>query len=876
MPQNNIARYILIGLILLVSIFAFNLFVDIYCDRPHLFYYLLPITVLTIIIRPSLLYFGKKDKAKFRATRTGFRLSMIVSFWIVLPLSIASMISAFYVSFVPAIFFALGYTILWLTIPLAATSRAGLRGLIAIPILCFFLAGFPKILPFKSISLKKKEINRKPEITEYDDQLADKNPQYVPAYTRGGSYSHYNNLIFNKSASVIGIDLSDVADHQKEATRKIYPTLNAARKASGELSCEFLPSVDLIDGYTKFFDDRLLAAIEEHIHTGSTIYPGGKQGFLNKLLSELVNAPDKPGKEDAIAHIATAIELGGGTAKISGEERKKVDSYKEHFEENIMMSKPCGFYTQNDTLKKIFRRDRFLQKEFGTKLWGEPHPDKKHFSRERLLPMIRIAEVLQNDENLPEAYSKFRQLAEKVCNPESNLNLEDMLPFSNLFDNEEELAKALLNSEKFKKILKRDHQSTDDAGVAFWPYSYSKETRMINRIYKRTGELPETEIMNDLAAAVKSGIVDLAPDQDSGWYDYQIYALETLVLPEKGDEADKLLLHSKYKKRLREAFEAMYTKRRESHFKQLPLCSPKACEPIQNWPMLSLEPTATNYLRTARAYRFLKHNLQMFFTEKELSSLKIRDMSGNLSKELNNATALFYGFYLTTCNDLGMVPKLRQMEIAELPGLETSFPNLQEKKKNCLVSNTSGLNEDQIKAWISVSIKAKNWLENIKTHKFIDEDSRVIVPVCSNNEGAEVRNWAVLGIRLLKIQVYYAKPPKIAYSNASESNEREQMLEKGNEEFNKYMTWQPKNYVIPVQVFAEVTLGPEPLTRKEFRDICDKHETKEDIVAALQRATLNKIPGWLVTLICLAATAILLFLIRKPVIRKLTSGKKQE
>jgi len=43
-------------------------------------------------------------------------------------------------------------------------------------------------------------------------------------------------------------------------------------------------------------------------------------------------------------------------------------------------------------------------------------------------------------------------------------------------------------------------------------------------------------LMKELVRRIKSGEVDLQPKEGSGWYDYQVYALETLLMPEKGEE----------------------------------------------------------------------------------------------------------------------------------------------------------------------------------------------------------------------------------------------------------------------------------------------------------------------------------------------------
>jgi energy-coupling factor transporter ATP-binding protein EcfA2 len=71
--------------------------------------------------------------------------------------------------------------------------------------------------------------------------------------------------------------------------------------------------------------------------------------------------------------------------------------------------------------------------------------------------------------------------------------------------------------------------------------------------------------------------------------------------------------------------------------------------------------------------------------------------------------------------------------------------------------------------------------------------------------------------------------------------------------------WEPKEYVIPVQVFAEVTLGPKPLTREEFRKICDRYRTKDEILSALSRGSWQK-GGIAPTLILIAIVLLLLTL----------------
>ena len=50
--------------------------------------------------------------------------------------------------------------------------------------------------------------------------------------------------------------------------------------------------------------------------------------------------------------------------------------------------------------------------------------------------------------------------------------------------------------------------------------------------------------MARLIIAIRSGEVQLRPRESDGWYQHQVYALETLLLPSRGSESNKLLLTS--------------------------------------------------------------------------------------------------------------------------------------------------------------------------------------------------------------------------------------------------------------------------------------------------------------------------------------------
>ena len=63
--------------------------------------------------------------------------------------------------------------------------------------------------------------------------------------------------------------------------------------------------------------------------------------------------------------------------------------------------------------------------------------------------------------------------------------------------------------------------------------------------------------MEELMARIRSGGIDLTPTADSGWNDYQTWALEPLVNPDKTPEAVHLKLEETYQKQLLELFKGI-------------------------------------------------------------------------------------------------------------------------------------------------------------------------------------------------------------------------------------------------------------------------------------------------------------------------------
>ena len=72
-----------------------------------------------------------------------------------------------------------------------------------------------------------------------------------------------------------------------------------------------------------------------------------------------------------------------------------------------------------------------------------------------------------------------------------------------------------------------------------------------------------------MVTRLRNGSLDFAPTEASGWYDWQSWALEALVLLERMPEGARLTANVKYRRQLEELFKSVLALTRETHVKQL-------------------------------------------------------------------------------------------------------------------------------------------------------------------------------------------------------------------------------------------------------------------------------------------------------------------
>jgi hypothetical protein len=530
------------------------------------------------------------------------------------------------------------------------------------------------------------------------------------------------------------------------------------------LGREVLPSVNLIDGKAKQFDDGLYAALDLAYYRGLAETLHSHVDLVRKIAERA--GPDSP----AAPFLAAALELAGVTIAIGDKPAK--EQWRQRFEGDLAQSKPIGFYTWNDDLKACFRFLRFLQQEI---LLG---PDRE--TPDGSAVMVAIAQVLQDDLRLRDDYAAAVAFYSRLSNPPRkgvHLLSEGPGPLQSL----------------------AGQRSAGPPAIAvFLPSSTSRENELFEKLFPMG--LPQSaNLMRELIQAVRSGDVDLTPREDSGWYDYQAYALETLLLPSRGEEAGKLLRTARYKRRMLEAFAALITKRRETHVRQMDVYDAKEAAPPpleEIRPRLRIEPCPTYYLRTARAYAFLQSFLEDRLGREQLTALHGLSASGerprDLAGELDQMRALFYGLYLVSCEDLG----LRPSTTAE----ETGDP-------------------------AAAMQAAEKWLQDYKTDPDLAVDTRVIVPVYRDPQRQVTSIWATAGIRLVKLTAGFDErfPPSLRPLAGGEWKPAEP---------GKLA---PVTQLIAVDEFVTCQMPSlTPLSRDEFRKLCDEQKSKERIVAALE------------------------------------------
>ena len=578
-------------------------------------------------------------------------------------------------------------------------------------------------------------------------------PQFRPPSSQEGKAGNYE-ITLDLSQQVLRLGVPEdrgYGSSRGTVETPLYPSFSQAN-----LDDTFAPAAALALK-AKQFDDGLYACVEIAADAGLDRFPGRKQ-FLLDLLKGLSAESDR----SAAALLTAAARLGGMQPQVGPEVARLAQQLQSSFLANELRSKPLGFYTWNQALVQVFQRDRMLQTPLEA-------PEARPLSM-----------ALSRNADLFKAYVASLSLNEKLTNPFAS----------------EDLRQAA-------SALKDGHTPSFTGHPSLFPASQSQETNLIKMLYGDKAIPEGFNLADEMVKRLRSGQLNLKPKPNSGWYDYETYALEPLAIPERMPEAQRLHFDETYKQELVGLFKALLALTRETHVKQLEMPTVGAAmrprtQPIRISPSLTMEPLPTYYLRRARSYEFVREVLGQSFGPEALPKLRRVTAAGpvnlTLDAELTLMEALFHGAYLRSCEEIGMKPEA---------GSE---------------SGSAG-EADIHRALLGA------WLDSLSKDPDLGKDIRMMVPVFYDIGRGKTRVWAVLGVASKPLSVSYSKTP-IVKAIKGPGGERVDPEFLDVEFVSQYTQLA---YIVSAEVYVSRLLN-----RTEFRQLCDQKKTFHAIVDSLK------------------------------------------
>jgi len=503
---------------------------------------------------------------------------------------------------------------------------------------------------------------------------------------------------------------------------RLYPSFAAAIT---DASHPVLPSLELLLHLSKGADDRMMAAFERHMAPDRATWI---EGMVRASLAQPLEGDDEG---LTTAWLSAAAVLGGQDPaawgvppQLMADAARRVQA----FEAQPRRAKPLGIYSESEDLQAIFARDRFLLSPL--------HP---RLADERVIA-LGLLRLLEREDELSDTLMRDLARQAQLTNPSRVTGVLDMDP------------------------------SKLPAEVYLLPPATSREVELMERFGGTAMVGPRT--MELFVRSVREGTVSLTPREDSGWYDYQQWALEPLLtLP----EAEVLQADEGYVERLEKAFEAAVAMRRETHIKSLQLpsigASARQVISVSVAPDLRVEPLPAHYGRSAVVYDFLIAAVLEPYTDTAWEQWE----GGGVAADLQEAQRVYRDAAAIAWADLGM-------------GAPVEFV------------------ADETLTWLAA------WWEDPRMAR----DLRFMIPFGEDMVGHPIA-WTVLGVKLVDVTVAYDKPPTVR------SLDPEVELD---------VSFVEARYTLPVLVFAELTVA-EILDRQQFRSLADQHPTQRELMGAL-------------------------------------------
>jgi hypothetical protein len=472
--------------------------------------------------------------------------------------------------------------------------------------------------------------------------------------------------------------------------------------------------------------------------------------LLQSLAAAVTAQPDSPAGPLLLA----ACELGGIPSPAVPLLRPAVLALLQSFLADDSRSKPLGFYTWSPPLAAVFRQDRLLQETLDAGA------------------AAALVRALDQTPGAWAAYDTCLHLAARLTNPLAGPSLR-----------------------------------AAGGDRAFFPSSRSHEQQLAERLYGGRPVPPGFDLLAELIRQVQSGEVGLDPGDTSGWYDYQAWSLEPLLVPGRTAEAPRLALGRRYRQHLEDLFRGGLALARETHVKQLRGAliggagGVPGPPPVWVRPALSVEPLPSVYIRRASSYAFVRSVLLEAFGAGALGGLHRLTPEGpvvpTLADELGWMERLFVGAAAASWRDLG-----------EEPPVDST-------------AATDGF---------------RDWRAGVGRDPDVGRDARMMVPVYYDLERRKTKVWALLGWQAVPVEASYRVEPRVLSVERAETpgaNPVGGIPRQRTQPVPPPVCFDKAEYDLATPVVAEVYVE-RLLDRDEFRRHCDRHKTRDAILANLR------------------------------------------
>jgi hypothetical protein len=530
-----------------------------------------------------------------------------------------------------------------------------------------------------------------------------------------------------------GQTLSLDASVRSASPGPLLPCLGAALKADG-----FVPAIAFALK-ARHFERGLFAAVDQFCHPS--------KARLLETLTQLLTAHDEPGTDEASALLWSGRRMGSGTAlACEPEVEERARNLMSVYLADQSRSEPTGYYAWHPNLGKIFRQDRLLGEPLGRNVAGV------------------LARVLREAPPAMRAtYDGTLRLAGLLANQFTDdvADLRQVVP----------------------------GQAIPDRPLHFWSPVRTLENELARKLFGDPNVPKGINMMEIVISAVRARQVRFRPTASTGWFEYQLAILETLLAPEDTPEGKVLEFSRDYREVLEQLFRADIELSGE-----MPLTLPSHATPsptpwkakVELRPTLSVEPLFSYYYRRGMAYSYLRKVLESFFGPQLSGMCRVRPegpIQETLAVELAKMESLFMGAAEVVAQELDLPLKPRPTSEQDL-------------------------------FW------ARHWMSDLGQDADLASDDREMVPTRFDGKRKKISVLAHLGYKVIPLSVGYVNKPGLT------------VIDRDGHLVTEGIEFRPAVYDVltPVTVALDV---PELLEQADFRALCDEAQTESEIAARL-------------------------------------------